>query len=89
MQHQHTQEELRRSHSEEWNTSQPQAVPCHHWAGLLQRSMRDGGRPRAELLAAEYAESTDRDVTNFLTASSGDSDIASCRGKVLEKRHAH
>ena len=40
-------------------------------------------------LIAKFAESTDRDVEDFLAASGGYSDIASFRGKVLEKRKAH
>ena len=40
-------------------------------------------------LIAKYAESTDRDVEDFLAASGGYNDIASFRGKVLEKRIGH
>lgn len=40
-------------------------------------------------LIAKYVESTDREVEDFLAASGGISDIASFRGKVLEKRKAH
>ena len=36
-------------------------------------------------LIAKYVESTDREVEDFLAASGGISDIASFRGKVLQK----
>ena len=40
-------------------------------------------------LIAKYVESTDREVEDFLAASGGSNDIASFRGKILEKRKAH
>ena len=40
-------------------------------------------------LIAKYVESTDREVEDLLAASGGISDVASFRGKVLEKRKAH
>lgn len=40
-------------------------------------------------LIAKYAESTDREVEDFLASSGGNTNIASFRGKVLEKRKAH